>query len=38
MSMDIVKEALSVATLKNIDEAENFLANSINEAYLNRLF
>lgn len=38
MSMDIVKEALSVATLKNIDEAENFLANSINESYLNRLF
>ncbi|WP_201523853.1 hypothetical protein [Aliarcobacter butzleri] len=38
MSIDIVKEALSVATLKNIDEAENFLANSINEAYLNRLF
>ncbi|MEM5570026.1 hypothetical protein [Aliarcobacter butzleri] len=38
MSIDIVKEALSVATLKNIDEAENFLANSINEEYLNRLF
>lgn len=38
MSIDIVKEALSVAILKNIDEAENFLANSINEAYLNRLF
>lgn len=38
MSIDIVKEALSVATLKNINEAENFLANSINEEYLNRLF
>lgn len=38
MSIDIVKEALSIVTLKNIDEAENFLANSINEAYLNRLF
>lgn len=38
MSIDIVRESLSIANLKSIDEAEDFLANSINEVYLNRLF
>ena len=32
IEIDIVKEALSIATLKNIHEADNFLAKSINEA------